>query len=71
MHPYHIHNLIHTGTRSQNRTPIQILDEHKDAVQTIHVGNTYILTGSVDGHVRTYDLRMGQLREDYLGRTSG
>ena len=27
------------------------------------------MTGSVDGHVRTYDLRKGELRADYIGRT--
>ena len=59
-----------TGScRSQNRAPIQILDEAKDAVQTLYVGNGLIMTGSVDGYVRTYDLRMGQLRTDYIGRT--
>lgn len=25
------------------------------------------MSGSVDGHVRTYDLRKGELRSDYLG----
>jgi len=25
------------------------------------------MSGSVDGHVRTYDLRMGELRADYIG----
>lgn len=39
-------------------------------MQAIHIGRTYITTGSVDGHVRTYDLRMGELRTDFLGRTS-
>lgn len=27
------------------------------------------MTGSVDGHVRTYDLRKGELRTDFIGRT--
>ena len=27
------------------------------------------MSGSVDGHVRTYDLRKGELRTDYIGRT--
>ena len=60
--------LTFSPPRSQNRSPIQILEEARDAVQTIHVGKTYILTGSVDGHVRRYDLRMGELRSDFLGR---
>ncbi|KIM40222.1 hypothetical protein M413DRAFT_446388 [Hebeloma cylindrosporum] len=53
--------------RSQNRQAIQILEEARDAVQTLHVGQTYIIAGSVDGHVRTYDLRMGELRSDFIG----
>ncbi|EPQ57362.1 WD40 repeat-like protein, partial [Gloeophyllum trabeum ATCC 11539] len=53
--------------RSQSHSPIQILEEAKDAVQTLHVGPTQIIAGSVDGHARTYDLRMGQLRADYIG----
>ncbi|KAL6308147.1 nuclear mRNA splicing protein [Sparassis latifolia] len=53
--------------RSQNRQAIQVLDEAHDAVQTLHVGPTYIITGSVDGYVRTYDLRMGELRSDFIG----
>ena len=54
--------------RSQIRQPIQTLEDARDAVQTIYVGKTYIVTGSVDGHVRTYDLRMGELRTDFFGR---
>ena len=53
---------------SQNRQPIQMLEESRDAVQTLHVGGGTIMVGSVDGHVRTYDLRMGELRTDYIGR---
>jgi len=53
--------------RAQNRQPIQTLDEARDAIQTLHVGSTHIISGSVDGHVRTYDLRQGELRSDYLG----
>lgn len=55
---------------SQNRQAIQVLEESRDAVQTLHVGNGIIMAGSVDGHVRTYDLRMGELRSDYIGRES-
>jgi mitogen-activated protein kinase organizer 1 len=59
-----------SNCRSQNRTPIQILDDAKDAIQTLHIRGPRITTGSVDGHVRTYDLRMGQLRADNLGCTA-
>ena len=54
--------------RAMSRAPIQVLEEARDAIQTIHVGPTFIITGSVDGHVRTYDLRKGELRADYVGR---
>ncbi|TCD65183.1 hypothetical protein EIP91_003005 [Steccherinum ochraceum] len=53
--------------RSQNRQAIQTLEEARDAVQALHVGQGVVITGSVDGHVRTYDLRMGQLRTDFIG----
>jgi len=58
------------GDRSQNRQSIQSLEDARDAVQTLHVGSTYIITGSVDGHVRTYDLRKGELRSDFIGSAS-
>ncbi len=54
--------------RAQNRQAIQVLDEARDAVQTLHISHGTIMTGSVDGYVRTYDLRMGQLRSDFIGR---
>ncbi|KAJ3810998.1 nuclear mRNA splicing protein [Lentinula aff. lateritia] len=53
--------------RAQSRSPIQILEEARDAIQTLHIQSTSITTGSVDGHVRTYDLRKGELRSDYIG----
>lgn len=56
--------------RAQAGRPIQILGEAKDAIQTLVVGNGIIFTGSVDGHVRTYDLRMGELKSDFIGRRS-
>lgn len=59
-----------TPSRAQSRQAIQSLDEAKDSIQALHVGPTYIMTGSVDGHVRTYDLRKGELRSDFIGRTS-
>ncbi|GJE96732.1 WD40 repeat domain-containing protein [Phanerochaete sordida] len=53
--------------KSQNRQPIQVLEEAKDTIQALWVGNGTIMSASVDGHVRTYDLRMGQLRSDFIG----
>jgi len=53
--------------RAQTRQAIQTLEEARDSIQTLHVGPTFITTGSVDGHIRTYDLRMGELRSDFIG----
>lgn len=53
--------------RSQNRTPIQVLEEAKDSVTSVIVKDFEIITGSVDGRLRTYDLRGGQLSTDVVG----
>lgn len=45
-----------------------MLDDAKDAIQSLSIGGSSILTGSVDGHVRYYDLRKGSLTADYLGQ---
>lgn len=55
--------------RAQNRMPIQSLEDAKDTIQGLLVGPSEIIVGSVDGHVRTYDLRKGRMTSDYLGRT--
>ncbi|ELU42555.1 nuclear mRNA splicing protein [Rhizoctonia solani AG-1 IA] len=52
---------------AQSRTPIQVLGEAKDSITCLHVGAAEIITGSVDGHVRTYDMRMGELKSDFIG----
>jgi mitogen-activated protein kinase organizer 1 len=57
--------------RSRSHDPIQILSEAKDSVSSMKVvqnkAMTEIITGSVDGKVRTYDLRKGELRCDDFG----
>jgi mitogen-activated protein kinase organizer 1 len=57
------------ASRSQSRAPIQVLEEARDAVQALYVDATTVIAGSVDGYVRTYDVRMGELRADFVGRT--
>ncbi|KAM6389961.1 LOW QUALITY PROTEIN: WD repeat domain-containing protein 83 [Rhynochetos jubatus] len=47
--------------------PVQVLDEAKDGVSSLKVSDHEILSGSVDGRVRRYDLRAGQLCSDYIG----
>jgi len=56
--------------KSQSVKPIQVLDEARDSVSSLHVLGHEIVTGSVDGRVRLYDLRMGMLHVDVLGRMS-
>ncbi|XP_038626668.1 WD repeat domain-containing protein 83 isoform X1 [Tachyglossus aculeatus] len=53
--------------RSRRPDPIQIMDEAKDGVSSVKVSDHEILAGSVDGHMRRYDLRMGELHADYVG----
>lgn len=54
--------------RSQQGKPIQVLQDAKDSITSVILGREEIVTGSVDGSVRTYDLRMGMLRTDYYDR---
>ncbi|KAG8197012.1 hypothetical protein JTE90_004284 [Oedothorax gibbosus] len=53
--------------RSKSREPIQIIRDAKDSVTSISVSDHEILTGSLDGCIRRYDLRKGQLYQDSLG----
>ncbi len=54
--------------KSQSAKPIQVLEESKDSVSSLHVVGHEIVTGSVDGRLRLYDLRMGQVYVDVIGR---
>lgn len=55
---------------SANKTPIQILDEAQDSVEDVQVATDgqhfSILTSGVDGIVRQYDIRRGQLIMDQI-----
>lgn len=54
--------------RAQQRSPLQTLSDARDAVTSISIHTSTIYTASVDGHVRSYDLRMGTLVSDYFDR---
>lgn len=54
--------------KSQSVKPIQVLGEARDSVSGLHVVGHEIVTGSVDGRLRVYDLRMGMLFVDVIGR---
>ncbi|KAK0739613.1 WD40-repeat-containing domain protein [Apiosordaria backusii] len=57
-------------TKSSSAKPIQVLNDAKDAITCLATpqnGEPEIITGSVDGKVRTYDVRMGRCVADVLG----
>lgn len=54
--------------KSQSTKPIQVLEESRDSVSSLHIHGYDILTGSVDGKIRLYDLRKGMLFVDMIGR---
>lgn len=54
--------------KSQNRLPLQLLEDATDSITALQIQNAEVITASVDGHVRIYDLRMGQLKQDYIGQ---
>ncbi|KAF2113805.1 WD40-repeat-containing domain protein [Lophiotrema nucula] len=54
-------------TKSTNYKPIMTLEEAKDSVSDVWVGDGEILSGSVDGRIRSYDFRMGMCNVDVVG----
>lgn len=52
--------------KARSNTPIQVLSDATDSVLCLCVSDAQIYTGSVDGGVRRYDLRAGQLTMDHL-----
>ncbi|KAL8729083.1 MAG: hypothetical protein Q9181_005129 [Wetmoreana brouardii] len=54
--------------KSQSTKPIQIFEDSKDSVSSLHVLGHEIVTGSVDGKMRLYDLRMGMMYVDTIGQ---
>ena len=54
--------------KSQSTKPIQVFDEATDSISSLHVVGHEVATGSVDGRARIYDLRMGMVHVDVVGR---
>jgi WD40 repeat protein len=52
--------------KSRNTNPVMVFDEASDSVTAVVVREEEIITGSVDGRVRSYDVRMGLCTEDTL-----
>ncbi|XP_014773291.2 WD repeat domain-containing protein 83 [Octopus bimaculoides] len=55
--------------RSRKSEPIQKLKEAKDSITSLQVSDHEILSGSADSYIRRYDLRIGRLTCDYVGKT--
>ncbi|KAJ5108613.1 hypothetical protein N7456_005288 [Penicillium angulare] len=55
-------------TRTRDQKPIQSLTEATDTVSSLHahMPSYSIASGSYDGHVRVYDVRMGKTTDDVL-----
>ncbi|XP_004249878.1 uncharacterized protein [Solanum lycopersicum] len=54
--------------KSRSTEPIQIIDTFLDSVMSICLTKTEIIAGSVDGTVRTFDIRVGREISDNLGQ---
>lgn len=55
-------------TKQRSERPIMTFSEAKDSISSIEIVGAEILSGSVDGRVRSYDLRMGCMDQDVIGR---
>ncbi|EOD53002.1 putative cell division control protein 12 protein [Neofusicoccum parvum] len=53
--------------KSQSNKPLMTLSEAKDSISSVCVWGHEIFAGCVDGRVRMYDLRMGQVFVDVVG----
>lgn len=54
--------------KAQSGKPLMTLAEARDSISTVAVWGHEVFAGCVDGRVRMYDLRMGQVFVDVIGR---
>jgi len=54
--------------RSRNFEPIQTFLHAKDSISSVCISQFEIISASIDENIRTYDIRVGQLRTDYIGQ---
>jgi mitogen-activated protein kinase organizer 1 len=54
--------------RSFSKQPVQTLSDAKDSITSVHyvAGSADVCAASVDGHVRTYDVRRGECHTDRI-----
>ncbi|KAF8563295.1 hypothetical protein P879_09701, partial [Paragonimus westermani] len=53
--------------RARTPYPVQTMHEARDSVTCVSFARWQIVTGSVDRCVRIYDIRRGEMTEDYVG----
>jgi len=53
--------------RSQSPEPIQVLRNFKDSVTSVIINDAEVIAASVDGGIRTFDVRTGEMVEDAFG----
>ena len=53
--------------KAREYDPIQVIDDAKDSVTSLALGNNELLTTSLDQRVRIYDIRFGKMYEDFIG----
>ena len=53
--------------KSYNNYPIDTINYYKDSVSKIICKEYKLITSSLDGNVRTFDIRMGELTTDNFG----
>lgn len=54
--------------KSNAYKPIMTLDDAKDSITDVAIHDTEIIAASVDGRVRSYDLRTGMCQADVIGQ---
>lgn len=55
------------GGGGSGARPVQVLDDAADAISSVVVRGAEIVAGSVDGRVRSYDVRVGKVTADVVG----
>ncbi|XP_026465609.1 WD repeat domain-containing protein 83-like [Ctenocephalides felis] len=55
--------------KSRRQQPVQVLKEAKDSISSLVVSDHEIISASLDGRIRKYDLRAGELITDCIGKS--
>ena len=54
--------------KSNNYDAIQSMEDAKDSISSVFISNYEIVSSSIDGCIRKYDIRAGRLSTDHIGR---